>query len=55
MESRFCRKTVESTVREGFDASCFLATCLVERLFVVVPLGVGRQALHPPSPVATSS
>ena len=47
--------TVKSTIREGFDASGFLDICLVERCSLCVPLLVGRQALHPPSPAATSS
>ena len=51
----FCLLLWSPQFGKGFDAPCFLAMCLVERLFVVVPLGVGRQALHLPSLAATSS
>ena len=43
----FVEKTVESTVREGFDASVVRWLC--------VSLGVERQALHPPSPASSSA
>ena len=41
---------VESTVREGL----MHLVVMVERLLVVRPTGVGRQALHPSSPAASS-
>ena len=53
-ETSMCMSTasLESTVREGFDASCL---CLVERSMIVRSTGVGETGSPPPSPTASSS
>ena len=40
---------------EGFDASGHNMPCCICSMLVVLPLGVGRQALHPPCPSTISS
>ena len=40
---------------EGFDASGHNMSCCTCSMLVMLPLGVGRQALHSPSPSTISS
>ena len=54
MESGFCHFVFRCGAHSSGRVWCILL-CVVERLLFVWPLGVGRQALHPSSPAASSS